>query len=1214
MRRIMLVLLLVALGNACAADYSIVIGKGASSLETQAAAELRKYLYAATGTLLPITNSAKGDAIAVGTTASNPLVARLKPNVSKLGAEGYLIRTLKDGKRKVLMVTGKTPNGVLYGAYTLLEQYGFGFYLGGDAVPVKKPFKLLDVNISRTPAFKIRGTLPWYNFFDSPTTWDYQDYCWFFDNLIKTKNNFIGFHAYDYEPFCAYKDGGKYVYGEPVASTDTPTWGTHSMKTSEFGFGTGKYFPDEYFGSKPSLYRSDRERSIRDSQDLLKKALDYAHYRGLKTCLGFEVTGADPTDPVAVENLDKRLRHLIAQYPMLDYVWIWEQEAMGLNGINPPALDSRLGSYYRKYEQDFAYLKEPRRIAEAVRLAVYTNEAYRILKEIAPDKRLILSGWGGDNHLKCSDFYVGLDKIVPKDVVFSALDDILTSPFVSAAYGKLSPEREKWPIPWFEFDGDQWHNQANTEHWYGALQDAYKKGSQGILGIHWRTRDVEESHALMSQFAWNPKLTYAQFYADYAKKTFGPEHAAEMAKMLMDLQALGYRWVGGAGQTECGGFAWGTPADPEKVKKLEAIRTEVQVVRDDLASEPGYERQAEYASYLYNTIDWTLKYEQTAQALMPDGEVMKLLLKARAEKAAGNDSDSVATATEGMKTLEACDFGAALDACARRVTDKGSMGILATVNTKAFWSYREVEREVFALMGLPGSFHSPIFRVGTDLQSADRVQLISANTVWPAGTPMPVCAFVATGTNVVKLHYRQIASQEEKTIHFFCPLDSRYSLCVIPGSEMNGKGIEFALEPVNASFDTNERDKLTWRQVLLVPAVPALKPNSAPKPVVSKISNVTVKPGEGCALIVQWQGSLARYEISRSENGGAFEPVFTTTGTWYEDREVKPSASYRYSVKPVGGKAVESLAVTCPGAESMPAPTVTATPKRGKVWLQWGKASLGISGYRVYTAPFATGPWTLAKTANPIPPQFYGDHLQVVNAEPGKQNYYRVVPVDRSGNEGMQSLPVQCVALPLGDMNPVLAEDFSPLAADRPEPGRTVGGQPLIDVVNGVSAAYFKKGDYLAFDSKPEFNAEMELSLSMWLKLEYRGDMPVVLGHGLWSMDGYFLQIYNNGVRFNLEGVGTLDAGHIEPGKWYHIAATYDGIAMKVYVDGQEVGSQQASGMPKPSGRNLYIGRYEYPDDQYRTDCHIAAVRIYTVGLTGEEVAAEYNRLTDKLK
>lgn len=614
--RYVLLLLTVALAIQTFAS-GIDIGRNATALDMLAAKELQKYIHAATGEQLPITDGATGDIIAVGTPESNPLIKRLLSYAGDLGEEGYVLRTVSDGGRGVTLVAGKTSRGVLYGAYALLEEYGFGFYLGGDAVPEKQPFRLLEVDIVRKPAFKIRGTLPWYNFFNSPTAWDFEDYAWFFDNLVKTGNNFIGFHSYDAEPFCGYQEGGKYVWAEPVVSTAVSTWGTTPMKTGEFGGETSKYFHTDYFGSKPSLYRDDRERSIRDSEDLLAKALDYGKARGLKICVGFETGDADPTDPASIDRLEKRLRHLVAQYPMVDYIWIWEPEAQGLRGRDPLPLDSDFGAYYRKYEPTFAYLEDPRRITEAVRMTIYTREASRIVREIAPHVRLVVSGWGGDHHLRFSDMYVGMDKLVPKEIIFSALDDIVVAPTVSEAYGKLSKGREYWPIPWFEYDGDQWHPQPNAENWLNACRDALAKGSRGILGIHWRTRDVEESHAVMSQFAWKPDLTLEDFYAEYSARCFGEDHVAVLADILLEWQSLGYRLVGGSGQTECGTFAWGSPADPERGARVERSLSRLQAVYKDMIGRPGYERRAERVAYLMNTAEWALRYARTGGRGVP---------------------------------------------------------------------------------------------------------------------------------------------------------------------------------------------------------------------------------------------------------------------------------------------------------------------------------------------------------------------------------------------------------------------------------------------------------------------------------------------------------------------------------------------------------------------------------------------------------------------
>ena len=186
------------------------------------------------------------------------------------------------------------------------------------------------------------------------------------------------------------------------------------------------------------------------------------------------------------------------------------------------------------------------------------------LKTIAPDKRVVISGWGGDKWDRFTDLFPGLDEVLPKDIVFSALDNIdpTWEPNVSRFYGKLPADRQRWAIPWWESDGggsrhDQFMPQGNTKPFSVLLPDVLRKGCQGDLGIHWRSRAVEDVAAYMLDFAWNPtKTTYESFWSDFARRCFGEADAPEMAKILMELDALGPRWTGGGGQQECAGFTW----------------------------------------------------------------------------------------------------------------------------------------------------------------------------------------------------------------------------------------------------------------------------------------------------------------------------------------------------------------------------------------------------------------------------------------------------------------------------------------------------------------------------------------------------------------------------------------------------------------------------------------------------------------------------------
>ena len=318
--------------------------------------------------------------------------------------------------------------------------------------------------------------------------------------------------------------------------------------------------------------------------------MDYAKKRGIKVCLGFQLDGVP--DDAHIKDVDSRLRVLVPKYPSIDYVWFWQCRGAS---IEDRRISGRLGIPDMVEEQRaLDYLTDrgntkKEENGRGGRMAIYIQKAYDALKAIAPSKTR------GDLRLGRRQVDVlyrslpGLDKILPKDIIFSALDNIDPSwePNVSEFYGRLPEDRERWAIPWWESDGggtrhDQFMPQCNVKPFSVLLPDVMKKGCKGVLGIHWRTRAVEEVARYMVDFAWNPQKTnYETFYADFARRSFGEADAAEMSKILMELEGLGPRWTGGGGQEECRPFTWMAkpPAPkPENLKTLQEIRGQLQTV------------------------------------------------------------------------------------------------------------------------------------------------------------------------------------------------------------------------------------------------------------------------------------------------------------------------------------------------------------------------------------------------------------------------------------------------------------------------------------------------------------------------------------------------------------------------------------------------------------------------------------------------------------
>ena len=576
-----------------ALDFSsatIWIGPRAADQEVMAAKEIQRYLYRISGKKLPIeelgSSLPKGKpAVVVGTVGSLP--ARLEPfgpKAAKLKGKSDEAFALSVGTRDgapTALILGNSPIAALYGAYTFLEKFGIGFYLGGDVFPgTHLPLKLQPIAEVWNPAFPIRGTVIWYNFLNGPVCWNLDDYKFYFDQMVKMKANLVSFPEYGHG-LTDYVSDGKLVPGGPFPTSENYGWGTvRGMKTAEFGFGTGEFFGGLAYGSKATTDAVDGQDAIRRSQELFAQAAKYAKQRGVKICLGFELNGMP--DDAHLADVSKRLLVLTTKYPEVDTVWFWQNEAATVGYSTLPA-DAKLSQAARKFAGHFAYLHDEPRAKEACRIAYFISQAYAALRKIAPEKRVAISGWGGDNWLHFTDLFTGLDEILPKDVVFSALDNIDPSwePNVSKYYGKVRADRETWAIPWFESDGggsrhDQFMPECNTKPFSALLPNVLAKKCKGIMGIHWRVRDVEDVARYTFDFAWNPRTTtYEGFWADYALRCFGPAEAPEMAKLLMELDSLGPRWTGGSGQTECGTFAWeqgGGMPKPENLAKLQEIR------------------------------------------------------------------------------------------------------------------------------------------------------------------------------------------------------------------------------------------------------------------------------------------------------------------------------------------------------------------------------------------------------------------------------------------------------------------------------------------------------------------------------------------------------------------------------------------------------------------------------------------------------------------
>ncbi|MCE5308610.1 MAG: hypothetical protein LLG20_13305, partial [Acidobacteriales bacterium] len=191
---------------------------------------------------------------------------------------------------------------------------------------------------------------------------------------------------------------------------------------------------------------------------------------------------------------------LLEAYPQVSYVWLWEDEEMNW---------------------------QSRKTGIPLSVTPFL-QAHDFLRRHAPDKRLVVSGWGGvARHFE--DFH----KRLPGDVIFSCLSDSLGWDPVNEVFGKLEG-RERWPIPWLEDDPGMWLTQLHVHRFNEDLKRAEDFGCQGFMGIHWRHRIVDITAGFQARGSWKATPTPEDYYRAYARSQASDSRAGKLAATLED--------------------------------------------------------------------------------------------------------------------------------------------------------------------------------------------------------------------------------------------------------------------------------------------------------------------------------------------------------------------------------------------------------------------------------------------------------------------------------------------------------------------------------------------------------------------------------------------------------------------------------------------------------------------------------------------------------
>jgi hypothetical protein len=184
-------------------------------------------------------------------------------------------------------------------------------------------------------------------------------------------------------------------------------------------------------------------------------------------------------------------------------------------------------------------------------------------------------------------------------------------------------------------------------------------------------------------------------------------------------------------------------------------------------------------------------------------------------------------------------------------------------------------------------------------------------------------------------------------------------------------------------------------------------------------------------------------------------------------------------------------------------------------------------------------------------------------------------------------------------------------------------GASWIEGKRGTALSFDGEGNYVdvMHSSTPYFNS---VTVMAWVKLRtfpgYDGGVSMIVAKGTDdAQNGHFgLHQYYQGhsstnpaifhfyLRENNQFYAVDGTTHIVLGEWYHVAGTYDGSVLKLYVNGVLEDEETINVTRTHNIENLQIGALRMPKYAYWTDGAIDEVEVYKRALTAQEILEHF--------
>jgi glucose/arabinose dehydrogenase/chitodextrinase len=404
-------------------------------------------------------------------------------------------------------------------------------------------------------------------------------------------------------------------------------------------------------------------------------------------------------------------------------------------------------------------------------------------------------------------------------------------------------------------------------------------------------------------------------------------------------------------------------------------------------------------------------------------------------------------------------------------------------------------------------------------------------------------------------------------------------------------------------------------------------PDTTPPSTVSGLSAGAVNSSQ---INLSWTAAtdnvgVTGYRVESCQGAGCsnFAQIATPAGTTFSNTGLVAGNSYSYRVRAVdaagnlGGYSSVASATT-PAPDITPPSTVsglTATAAgTGQINLGWTAATdnVGVAGYRVERCSGA-GCSNFAQVLTPT-----GTSVSDTGLAASTSYSYRVRAVDAAGNLGGYSNVASATTTAAQVTGLVAAYGFNegsgPSVADASGNGNTgtISGATWTPSGRyGAALSFNGTSNLVVIPGSTSLNVSTAMTLSAWIQ-------PTV-AQGGWrtimqrEVNAYFLNASNDTGALRPAGGGTFNGGVNWVGgptaspvsAWTHVALTYDGAMLRLYVNGVQAAALAQTGSIETPSTPLRIGG-NVPYGEYFQGL-IDEVRVYNRALSAAEIQSDMN-------